>query len=174
MQSLTNINIYLNYDKNEVNENEYIKIVRFLNKEAELLEYRKYLEWLDFLHPDVEYIVLVREIKDKKDNSISNGLLIYDKKDTIKIKIDRLTSNYAWSDNPPSVSKYMITNILAYNFMDYYLARSNVLFIKYRSSDLMYLTYKRADIISKDMKILKRIVLPDVHSINMQDLTYFL
>ncbi len=174
MQSLENIEMYLNYDKNEVSESEYIKIIRFLNREAELLEYHNYMDWLDLLHPDMEYIVLVRELKDKKDKSMSNGLVIYDKINTIKIKIDRLNSNDAWSDNPPSVSKYLITNTLAYNFLDYYLARSNVLFIKYRSTDLMYLSYKRVDIISKDMKLVKRIVLPDVHSINLQDLTYFL
>jgi 3-phenylpropionate/cinnamic acid dioxygenase small subunit len=174
MLRLEDINTYINYDKNEVTENEYVKIIRFLYREAELLESHKYYDWLDLLHQNVEYIVLVRELKDKKDNSISNGLIIHDKKNTIKIKIDRLNSNDAWSDNPPSVTKYLITNTLAYYFMDYYLARSDILFIKYRSHDLMYISYKRVDILSKDMKILRRIVLPDVHSINLQDLTYFL
>lgn len=163
-------------NKEQVDIETYTRISLRIFEESKLLEDREYDKWIELLDSSFEYIVLNRELKDKRENhnSIITTPIIYDGIETIKIKLTRLKMYEAWSDNPPSKVKYFITNILAYKFLSGILVRSSVQLIKYRTTDTNMITYDRVDILNNQLKLQKRVIIPDTSVFNIQDLTYIL
>ncbi len=108
------------------------KIVRsveqFLYKEARLLDNKQFHEWLDILTEDVRYWMPSRKfryspsskalaIKDKdryQEGGLSKGnelSIMEETKDTLKLRVDRLETGMAWAEEPPSLTRHIISNI---------------------------------------------------------------
>jgi len=103
-------------------------VERFLYREAQLLDERRFREWLALFTEDVHYWMCQRttrypkiskalkrsdETRDVADDMpTEGGLALYDENyDTLERRIARLETGFAWSESPPSRTRRLITNI---------------------------------------------------------------
>lgn len=85
----------------------------FLYREAELLDAWKFQQWLTLLSPDIDYRVPVRTTRMKKDGDGISKRAFFMEEDygSLKMRVKRLDSDYAWSENPRTRTRRMVANI---------------------------------------------------------------
>jgi len=88
----------------------------FLFREAELLDARRYEEWLALLTDDIHYWMPIRRTTQAKEVELEftkpGGMAFFD--DTKKIltmRVQRLALGRAWAEDPPSRTRRLITNV---------------------------------------------------------------
>jgi 3-phenylpropionate/cinnamic acid dioxygenase small subunit len=104
------------------------QVEQFAYREARLLDERRFREWLKLFTDDIRYwmaqrttrypkrskaIILVDPDRyDDDDLPHEGGLALYDENlDTLERRIARLETGLAWSEDPPSRTRRLITNI---------------------------------------------------------------
>jgi 3-phenylpropionate/cinnamic acid dioxygenase small subunit len=104
------------------------QIEQFAYREARLLDERRFREWVKLFTEDIRYwmvqrttrypkiskaIILADEARyDDDDLPHEGGLALYDENlDTLQRRIARLETGLAWSEDPPSRTRRLITNI---------------------------------------------------------------
>jgi 3-phenylpropionate/cinnamic acid dioxygenase small subunit len=104
------------------------EIERFLYREARLLDERRFREWLDLFTDDVRYWMPARTTRyaagtkalsvldperDRSDELSREGemTLLDDSKATLTMRVARLETGLAWSEDPPSRTRHLVTNI---------------------------------------------------------------
>ena len=112
----------------EMSEDHFREIERFLYREARLLDERRFREWLALFTDDIHYWMGQRTTRYAKDSKAikildpdwsyeddlpqEGGLALYDENfDTPERRIARLETGVAWSEDPPSRTRHMITNL---------------------------------------------------------------
>ncbi|MGH9110349.1 MAG: 3-phenylpropionate/cinnamic acid dioxygenase subunit beta [Acidimicrobiales bacterium] len=114
-------------------------IRQFLYLEALALDERRYRDWLEAFADDVHYEVPVRVTREKgAEWDLSPTSRIFDEsKRTLEFRIERLETEYAWAEQPPSRTRHYVTNVLVECTEDEneYLARSNCLLYRSRGDD---------------------------------------
>ena len=101
---------------------EHFEVVRFLTREAQLLDERRYTEWLTLLCEDVEYRVplrfhrLAESLDDDWDVSKELGAanelqMVVNGLPQLQQRVDRLLSGKAHTENPPWFTQRLLTNI---------------------------------------------------------------
>ncbi len=109
-------------DRIEVGIEEHFEVVRFLTREAQLLDERRYAEWLTLLCEDIEYRVPIRRHRQAEglddDWEISKELsaegelqMTVNRFPQLKLRVDRLLSGRAHTENPPWFTQRLLTNI---------------------------------------------------------------
>jgi 3-phenylpropionate/cinnamic acid dioxygenase small subunit len=99
-------------------------VERFLIREARLLDERRYLVWLETLHPDIEYIVFSRSTLELREQPMDasvdpefqakGGLQVTEEsKQSLTFKIHRITGGLSFSEMPPGRTVRFVTNIEA-------------------------------------------------------------
>lgn len=92
------------------------RVEQFLYAEAELLDQHRYEEWLDLLTDDVHYWLptrMTRTIRER-DREIAGpteNAFIDDGKYHLIGRVRRLTSGVAWSEEPPSRTRRLLSNV---------------------------------------------------------------
>ena len=90
----------------------YAEIVQFLYHEAELLDARRFSEWLDLMAEDMTYRVPLRDDASRELGTSSTRLDWFDDDlDSLRLRVSRLATNHAYAEMPPSRTRHMITNI---------------------------------------------------------------
>ncbi|MGE0115085.1 MAG: aromatic-ring-hydroxylating dioxygenase subunit beta [Steroidobacteraceae bacterium] len=161
----------------------------FLNLEAEFLDDKKLKEWLAlFIDEAIHYIVPVRLTRMLEDGSgfDENTSLQDDDFPALRMRVNRLKSTAAWSENPPTRLRHFITNIRLGNKTkignspdDFQVeVKSNVLVFRSRgeSPNFDLLSAERHDTlrqVSGEMKILRREVLVDHTTIPTNNFAFF-
>jgi len=110
----------------------------FLYEEAALLDGRRFEEWLDLFTDDASYAVPLRLTREgQADSEISEtGRIFWDSKATLAIRVQRLMSEYAWAEQPPSRTRHFVTNVRVGVLEDGNLeVKSNVLVYVNRGDD---------------------------------------
>jgi len=80
-----------------------VSVMAFYALEAQLLDDRRFEEWVDLLSEDIQYQVPVRTItKDGANEYDSGALRINDNIAHIRARIKRLQTGWAWAEEPPS------------------------------------------------------------------------
>lgn len=92
-------------------------IQKFLFCEVALLDARRYEDWQLFLADDLHYympIITTRAARERDQEVIGGrSMAHYDEnKRTIMVRIKRLLTNKAWSEEPASRTKHLVSNIL--------------------------------------------------------------
>lgn len=167
---------------------------QFLYHEADLLDQRKYREWLDLLTPDVQYVVPTRynrisaasnEQWDPNDE-IDTLPLVEEDHQSLTLRIERFFLGSAWSEIPPSRTRHLITNVRVEaqgpDNTESFLVRSN--FLAYRSrlsgrrgENEDFLVGSRRDVIRRvgdDFRLASRIAVLDSVVLNSHNLSFFL
>ena len=116
-----------------------LEVERFLYHEAELLDDRRFEEWLELLSDDVRYWAPTRTVRNSSelDRSVAGPeetALFDDDKSTLVLRVRRLRTGMAWAEEPPSLSRRLIGNIrivASVSGSDQIVVKSN--FILYRN-----------------------------------------
>lgn len=106
----------------EVSLEEHLEITRHLNREAQLLDERRYSDWLEWLTEDVNYRAPLRFFRQQegfsddwaieKELSAENELpMAKTGYGDLKLRVERLLSGKAHTENPPWFTQRLITNI---------------------------------------------------------------
>ena len=85
----------------------------FLYREAELLDAWELHAWLKLLTPDIDYRIPVRTTRMKKDGDgiRKRAFILEEDMGSLTLRVKRLDSDYAWSENPRSRTRRMVANI---------------------------------------------------------------
>lgn len=91
-------------------------VEQFLYAEAELLDQHRYAEWIDLFSEDLHYWVPTRMTRTNRERhreiaSEDESALIDDTKYYLRGRVRRYTSGISWSEEPPSRTRRLITNI---------------------------------------------------------------
>jgi 3-phenylpropionate/cinnamic acid dioxygenase small subunit len=101
---------------------EHFEVARFLTREASLLDERRYSDWLALLSEDVEYRVPIRRHRQaegldddwelSKELSAAGELqMTISRLPELKLRVGRLLSGKAHTENPPWFTQRLVTNI---------------------------------------------------------------
>ncbi|MGX1163655.1 3-phenylpropionate/cinnamic acid dioxygenase small subunit [Arthrobacter sp. SLBN-100] len=86
---------------------------QFLFLEAELLDNNDYSGWFErCISTDIEYVIPIRLTRQRGVSEFStNGFHVNDRYRGIKLRVDRMRTEHAWAEDPPSRTKRFVTNI---------------------------------------------------------------
>lgn len=92
---------------------DYHAVAEFLYREAELLDERRWREWLALLADEVTYEMPVRVTR---AHSLEGSVLtdmdhFREDRFTLEKRVERLETEYAWTEDPPSRTRHVVTNL---------------------------------------------------------------
>jgi 3-phenylpropionate/cinnamic acid dioxygenase small subunit len=156
---------------------------RFLYREAELLDGRRFHAWLELLGEDIDYRVPVRTTREKKDGEGFSRRAFFMEEDlgSLKLRVTRLDSDFAWSENPPTRTRRLVTNVRVAESAPEHEPEvsSNLAVYCFRgeSAAPLVLTAERRDLLRRTAagwRLARRLVLLDTTVLGMESLSIFL
>lgn len=89
------------------------EILEVLYHEAELLDGGRLDEWLDLLAEDVAYQMPVRLTRERgrPDDFSTDMQFFWDDRASLALRVQRLRTEYAWAEDPPSRTRHFISNV---------------------------------------------------------------
>ena len=96
-----------------LNDPLYSQIVDFLYKEAELIDDGHFSNWLKLMTEDLTYRMPIRvnrargELPDYSEETE----IFCDDLPSLRLRIERLSTGYAWAEDPPSRTRHVVSNI---------------------------------------------------------------
>ena len=92
------------------------RIEQFYYDEAAALDERRFEDWLEYFTEDSHYWMPVRRIrmnKEKGEEFTKRGEVAFfdDTKELLRIRVRKLESGFAWSEDPPSRTRRLISNV---------------------------------------------------------------
>ncbi len=152
--------------------------------EAELLDDRRFDEWVDLFTDDARYWVPARQTTttgELADEFAKPGEIAYmdESKRTLQMRVDKLRTGISWAEVPPSRTRHIVSNVrVRQNGGGEIEARSN--FICYRSrleTEQDLYVGERADVLRRvdgALRIAKRTVLLDETVLSARNISVFL
>ena len=85
----------------------------FLYHTAELLDDRRLIEWHGLVTEDIEYEVPIRTTRERSSESEFSATSYHMKEDwgTLKVRTERMDNDFAWSEDPPSRTRRLVSNV---------------------------------------------------------------
>jgi 3-phenylpropionate/cinnamic acid dioxygenase small subunit len=93
------------------------EVTEFLHREADLLDERRYAEWLDLLAEDYRYAVPLRlnvgydEVAAREDTGERDIAWFDEPKETVALRVDQLATGKHWAEEPVSRVSHLVTNV---------------------------------------------------------------
>ena len=92
------------------------EVEQWYYREAALLDAHDYEAWLDLFSDDAHYFMPIRRTVSRKDADrefTRPGQVAYfdDTKALLKMRVDKLLTGRSWSEDPPSRTRHLVTNI---------------------------------------------------------------
>jgi phthalate 3,4-dioxygenase beta subunit len=154
----------------------------FLVVEAELLDNRRYGEWLAVLTEDIVYRMPVRVTTSPGENGGAAGGMHHFDEDLYSLtrRVERFATEHAWTEDPPSRTRRLVTNVRAYARAreDEWVVKSYLLLFRSRGdvrpSDLV--VGERTDALRQvdgGLKLARREFLVDESVLRTQNLAVF-
>jgi 3-phenylpropionate/cinnamic acid dioxygenase small subunit len=161
------------------------EIEDFLYREAELLDERRYEEWLDLLTDDVSYFMPMRRNvpADEMEREFTREGLdanwFDEGKDTLTRRVKQIRTGVHWAEQPPSRICHLVTNIqIADATPDEVTVRSRFLLYRNRvETETDFLVGKREDRLRRvggEWRIARRKIILDQSVLLAKNLTFFL
>lgn len=154
---------------------EYWRCVDFLLDEAAALDGNRFEDWLGMLHPEIDYRAPIRVTRERAAGPgfSSEGYHFLENRDSLQTRVDRLATDFAWAEDPPSRTRRFLTNfrVCSVEETDDLRVRSNMLLYRERLDETrqQLLVGKREDDLREldgALRLVRRLVLLD-HSILM-------
>lgn len=159
------------------------EVHQFLVWEAELLDSRRYRDWLDLFTEDIVYRMPVRVTRAHTlEGSVLDGMDHFDEDMySLKKRVQRFETEHAWTEDPPSRTRHFVTNVRVYSAEGdgEYTVKSYVLLFRSRGDtrDPDFLSAERTDVLRRSdggFKIANREILVDESVLKTQNLAVFL
>ncbi|WP_166633033.1 3-phenylpropionate/cinnamic acid dioxygenase subunit beta [Streptomyces sp. GC420] len=95
----------------------HFEVEQFYYEEAALLDDGRYADWLDLLADDLDYWMPTRTNRLRRQQSLSvaarGEAAFYDEtKESMAWRVRRFDSGMAWSEDPPSRTRHLVTNVM--------------------------------------------------------------
>ena len=156
----------------------------FLYREAELLDERRYEEWLDLFTDDARYFMPMRrnvphDEAEREFTREGTDVNWFDEgKDTLTRRVQQIRTGIHWAEEPPSRICHMVANV---QLLDVSPSEIGVKsrFLIYRNrveTETDVLVGKREDVLRRDngsFKIARRTILLDQSVLLAKNLTFF-
>ena len=154
----------------------------FLFDEAEALDRWELRRWLDLLSADIDYRVPVRSNRLGASNAgfSNSAYLLREDLGSLQLRIRRLETDTAWSENPRTRTRRMVANVRVHDSAgDAVTVSSNLMVLCYRgeSPQPVILSCERRDVLVREGSVLKlksRLALLDATVLGMDALSIFL
>ena len=154
---------------------EYWRCVDFLVNEAAALDENRLDDWLAMLHPEIDYRAPIRVTRERTRGPgfSEQGFHFFENHESLITRIDRLSTDYAWAEDPPSRTKRFVSNFRVFSLegADDLRVRSNLLLYRERLDEThpQFLVGERDDDLREadgGLRLVRRLVLLD-HTILM-------
>ena len=156
----------------------------FLYQEAELLDERRYEEWLELFTEDARYFMPMRRNvpADELEREFTReGLDVnwFDEgKDTLTRRVKQIRTGVHWAEQPPSRICHMVSNVQILHASPAEVAvKSRFLIYRNRvETETDFLVGKREDLlrrVSGDWRIARRKIILDQNVLLAKNLTFF-
>lgn len=158
----------------------YLAATEFLFREAELLDSRRFWDWLSLLTDDVTYQVPVRYTSEGADEHSSTMFHFNESRQTLQWRVERLDTEMAWAEGPPSRTRHFVSNVrVTPRSADELEVRSYLLLYRNRGGEERHdlLSGERYDVLrwtADGWRLTKRTVLLDQVTLGTQNLAIFL
>lgn len=157
------------------------EVEQWLYEEAELLDNLKFDDWFDLLDESLIYRMPLRinEQTFGDHNYTEDTLLFNDDIETIKLRIDRLKTDLAWAEIPPSRTRRNVANVRIQTVGKNELTvKSNLILYRSRTTDIKadIISGERTDTLVKygnSWKLKTRIFVADQTTISTRNLAVF-
>ena len=165
------------------------EIERFLYLEAELLDERRFADWLDLLDDDIRYwMPMRRNVKsgelDREFTRSGEDINWFDEgKETLERRVNQILTGVHWAEEPLSRICHMVSNVqvlkAAPSASDANVVDTKCRFLVYRNrvqSETDFLIGKREDTLKKAngaWKIADRKIILDQNVLLAKNLTFF-
>lgn len=114
----------------------------FLYREAELVDGGRFEEWLDLMTEDVLYQMPVRLTRERGEGADASSEMqfFWDDRATLGLRVQRLRTEFAWAEDPPSRTRHFVTNVRVrpIDVPDEIEARSYLLIYRNRGDTAQY------------------------------------
>jgi biphenyl 2,3-dioxygenase beta subunit len=92
------------------------EVERFLYDEAAMLDARRFEQWLELFTDDARYFMPIRRTRTRDDlerEFTQPGEMAFfdDTKGTLARRVKKLATGRSWSEDPPSRTRHLITNV---------------------------------------------------------------
>jgi len=86
---------------------------QWLFYEAKLLDEIDFDDWFQLMHPELSYQMPVRVNKSgmERPDYSTDMYAFYDDIETLRLRVDRLKSGFAWAEMPPSRTRRFVSNV---------------------------------------------------------------
>jgi phthalate 3,4-dioxygenase beta subunit len=157
------------------------RVQEWLVHEAELLDNRRYRDWLALLTDDVVYRMPVRVTSAHSlEDSLLDDMDHFDEdRYSLEKRVERFETEHAWTEDPPSRTRHYVTNVRVREDDGELLARSYLLLFRSRGDvrepDL--LSAERTDVLREidgELRLARREVLVDESVLRTQNLAVFI
>jgi len=89
-----------------------VAVADFLVYEAELLDDRRFEDWLELFTPDITYEAPIRVTRKAPHPTIVDDISFFDENlHSLTLRVRRLRTDVAWAEDPPSHTRRFVTNI---------------------------------------------------------------
>jgi 3-phenylpropionate/cinnamic acid dioxygenase small subunit len=92
----------------------YVEVLQFLYHEADLLDNGRFDDWLELLDDEIEYempLTLTRERAEQARVHASAMEYLSENIESLKMRVARLKTEYAWAEDPPSRTRHVVGNV---------------------------------------------------------------
>ena len=116
---------------------QWVEVVTWLDHEAELLDDGQFEQWLELLADDLRYEMPVRITRERGGGPDADpgSLHFLENAQTLRLRVERLKSDFAWAEDPPSRTRRFVTNVRPRPCEDGVEVRSNLLLYRSRGDD---------------------------------------
>lgn len=161
----------------------WYQINNFYSRESRALDEEDYQHWFSMLADDLHYWMPSRETlfrKDEEEDTPRRMNFFNENLQSLQLRVARLDSGSAWSENPRTRYRHLVTNIEveAGENDNEYLVRSNTIVYRNRLAQEEYwMVAKREDVLRKtedSFKVARRKISPDFSTLLSKNLNVFL
>jgi 3-phenylpropionate/cinnamic acid dioxygenase small subunit len=155
---------------------------QWLYTEAQLLDDIDFDDWFNLMHSSLRYQMPVRINKEgvERPDYSTDMFTFNDDIELLKLRVERLKTDYAWAEIPPSRTRRFVSNVRIKEFVEGEKAAVNSYLLIYRSRS----TDIHHDLISGERKdefmfeggkwkLSKRVFIVDQTTINTRNLAIF-
>jgi 3-phenylpropionate/cinnamic acid dioxygenase small subunit len=168
----------------EVGPELYHEIVQFLYHEANLLDTRRFEEWLDLLDDDVEYEMPLTLTRERGEQTRAHDYMMEffaENIHSLKMRVARLGTDYAWAEDPPTRTRHVVANVRATRGEDEDEVKVHSIFCIFasRGDAVEYKTFvgTKDDVLARldgRWRLRKRVVYIDQAKINAHTISFFI
>jgi 3-phenylpropionate/cinnamic acid dioxygenase small subunit len=155
----------------------------FLLLEAELLDDRRFKDWLGLLTEDIDYRMPVRVTRGRTEGAgfAPDAFHFIENKFRLQMRIERLDTGAAWAEEPPSRTRHFVTNVRVSpgETPGEVRVKSNLLLYRTRGNNPNHdlLAGERQDVLRDEhggWKLARRTILLDQATVATHNLSVFL